>query len=282
LTESTDEALALFPHPIGFSQTMVLAWRAFRKRFNALATVFCSFYTLACLIPLLLAFDINADFRIAVAIVVYIIAPATFGALANIIAAPVVADHFVDIPTTLREAIRPIARRIRSIWGILMLNAALSLMVALTLRLSAVLLIPLFYGPFIYTPYLAGPPVLAQVAAIETVNFRSAIRRFTAVVRGSGLRVFLYLLTPALVIGMVTFFALVLLIQSTPESPGFAALYLFAALQGIFMGLGAAFLSCVQTVSYLGLRAEKEGLDHDAFLEEREAIRRTASDPTQD
>jgi hypothetical protein len=261
---------------------MQLAWRAYRRRFLPLAALFCGLYTAAAAIPIFLKFDIDDSLVIAVAIIVWIVIPSTFGALANMIATPVIVDHFAGSETSVRESIRSVAPRLRVVWGTLMLNAALSVLLGLSLRMYAIILLPLFYGFLIYTPYLHGPPLLAQIVAAEEVTFGRALRRFRELIRGYGLRIFMYLMTPALVLGMITLFVLASLVQSTPEDAGLPVLYSIVIAQGVAMGLGAAFLSCAQAVCYLGLRAEREDLTLEALILERAAVRAGLAEPRQD
>jgi hypothetical protein len=258
------------------SQTISLAWREFRANFRSLATLFCGLYAAACLIRLGLNFNVDL-----VAILALIVVPSTFGAVAVLIAAPIVTDHLAGIETTVSESIRSVAPRLKTVWGLLMINMALTILVAFTLRLGAVLLVPLFYGPLFFTPLFHGPPILAQIVGVEKETLRGSLRRFRFLVAGYGLRVFFYLFVPALVVGMFLLMILISFAQAIADGPQLPALLGFVAVQGILMGLGAAFLSCMQTVSYLGLRAEKEDFDHDALLEERAAVSSTAV-PTPD
>ncbi|MDQ4095257.1 MAG: hypothetical protein M3174_03500 [Actinomycetota bacterium] len=106
-------------------------------------------------------------------------------------------------------------------------------------------------------PFLViGPPVLAQVLAIERRPLGEAWRRTRELVTGQALRVFLYLLCMALAVAMFRELLVGLVFQAT-RGLGDAGL-LSALAFTILTGLGLSFMAAAGLVTYLDCRTRTE------------------------
>ena len=114
-------------------------------------------------------------------------------------------------------------------------------------------------GALVASHLLVGPPIFAQVIALERKPLQDAWARTKELWKGNVLRLFLYLLCAAL--GLVMFEVIVsgiiftVLATATGEA---AAVIVNTPVSGAVSGLGVSFMSALGLVAYFDLRSKDE------------------------
>ena len=248
-----------FPRPAGFAETLRLAFGTFSRRFTALAALFCGVHLFLTLVPFVFFFDVPDSTELSLFLFLQILLPVSFGSVAVAVGAVIVANDLAGHDEVGGGAVwRSFGVIRRETFMAAFLAAVIALLAALMLGFYGLFLLPLFYGP----------PLVAQVIAIERVSMRAALGRARSLARGQNLRVFVYLLNVSLGIGVVAFMVVGTLIELTRDAPALATSLVLAVVQGIVLGLLIGYLACVQTVMYLSLRAGKESYDDEALRAE--------------
>ena len=254
-----EEDQAAFPRPAGFAETLRIAFSHLTGRFATLAALFCGVHLFLTLLPFVFFFDVPDSTQLSLFLFLQILMPVSFGSVAIAVGTVIVANDMVG-----RDDVGP-----GSVWrsfGAVRRETFMAAFLAAVIALLAALLLG-FYGLFLL-PLFYGPPLVAQVIAVERVSLRAALGRARSLARGNSLRVFVYLLNVSLGIGVVAFMVVGTLIELTRNAPELATSLVLAVVQGIVLGILIAFLAAVQTVMYLALRAGKESYDNDALRAE--------------
>jgi hypothetical protein len=261
LTKATREenAPAPFPHPVNFSQTLALALRAFRRHFPTLAALFCIPYVLTALLPLIVNVELSDSAAITAFLLSQVVLPVIFGSMVAAVAGLIITDGFVGLVLTVPQALRELRGRMDHV----VIAGGVSALVALFFAL---------FGPWLYVimllPMFFGPPILVQTITVEKKTFLEARRRMKELLAGQRLRTFMYLLSMALIAGVIAMTIFLSIAQQAVQGSQLdSSTYLVETIRGVVFGLAAAFIACGATVLYLGIRAERENLDH-AELEE--------------
>ena len=114
-------------------------------------------------------------------------------------------------------------------------------------------------GAFVGSHLLLGPPILAQVIALERASFSEAWIRTKELLRGQALRLFLYLLCAALMIVMaeiiISGIVFTVLVAAIDED---VAVVVNTPIAGIVSGFGLALMSAFALESYLELRTRQD------------------------
>ena len=263
----TDESVKpRFPYPIGFGDLIGLTFRTFARHFLTLTALFCIPFLVIALLPLALHVDFSGTAFITAYLVALVVLPVVIGSIAAGIASVIVVDRFAGLRTTVGGALAKLRGRLDQVVISGGIGTFLAIVLAVFLNGAYMLILLALF---------IGPPILVQIITIESTNVREGLRRMKELWAGQRLRVFMYLFNIALTTGLVAIMIFLSVAQALTTSTDFEALdsstYLVEATRGVVFGLCAAIVACAATIMYLGLRAEKDGLDHDELAELRAA-----------
>ena len=250
------------PAPRTFGQTVSEAWGLYRNSFRGLT----AFYVVA-FMSLALLFTVTAVIFGAVGMGTLAIQISTslgnivlggvVGSLAAAVASAMAAGSLAQREGTPAAAIRSL----RPVRTDLLAAALASSMVTLALvfLLAGSGLLNLL--TFVITPLLFGPPVLAQVIAIEHRTLGAAWRRSRELLAGNAPRVLLYLVNVALGIGLLQLIFLGLSVSVASGVGGMAGTVAFFTVQSVGASLTYPFLALTCVVVYLDIRASHESFE---------------------
>jgi hypothetical protein len=161
-------------------------------------------------------------------------------------------DESVDFKAGLQTSIR----RFGSIVVVCLLAALLSLFFYLGFGASGLLIL----GFMLAIPLSAGPPILLHVVGLEDRSIREAFPRFRGLLKGQGLRMFVYLLLLGLMATLVSNI-LVQLVGVGVLQVGLSGGSLTAAgvvLGTVFLGISDLLLSAGLLVAYVDARKRED------------------------
>jgi hypothetical protein len=122
---------------------------------------------------------------------------------------------------------------------------------------TALLLIP-FGGlllSFLFMPVVLGPPIVAQVIALEDASLRRALERTRRLLRGRSLRMTQYLLNVGVGLGIVAVVIVGGAMYAVLLSPELVRVLIGSVYQSIVLGAFVGYLSTVEYVIYTDLSA---------------------------
>ncbi len=149
---------------------------------------------------------------------------------------------------------------------------AAGLLVSIVALAAILLLGPL--ASLVVIPLLVGPPVLVQVIVWEGLPFQEALRRTRILVRDHWSRVFLYLFTIALAVGvaqMVVTGVLGSLLVEFVRSRTTASVLVVSVANSVVAALALAYMAAASVVAYLDLRFRAEGISAERLRAEASA-----------
>ena len=183
------------------------------------------------------------------------------GGIAVATSAILLSDRLVGKTTVATDAFRQIRPHLRAL-----LAAGLAAGLAFIVLLQLAGLFAFFVLPLLY-----GPVIVSQVIVLERLDFRAATQRSGELLHKEKVRIFMYLFTMALGVTLLSFISalVVALLASATNAQVFSLL-------GTLMQIAAAavlmpFIAAAGLVSYLDLRARKEGFEASEPRHEREA-----------
>jgi hypothetical protein len=239
------------PAPVGFSSLLTTSWWIFRGHFGTLFKLMLSVVALDWLVRLISLAIADSDSQsLAVTFVALLplVLRVTLGGLAMAVASTFIADSLAGESASLRRALRSCRPLMKELVAAAMFGALLGMLFVFGLQGIGLLLQTLFYGP----------PLIAQVIALEAKSFQAATPRVREMGRGQLGRLLGYLLAVTLGTGLILVL-LPLIIASSSEALGEAGQLGVYVLVSVTLGAAAlAFFSAVSTVAYFDLRARFE------------------------
>jgi nitrate reductase NapE component len=246
----------------GLGRFLADGWAEWRRRPRVWLGVFIGLHVAAALVPFLIFFDVPDDGTLAIVFLVRVVVPLVAGSVAVALATHLARRGAADDPATEHGSPSP---SLEGKWVDLL---SLALFAAL---LGVVLVLFLGAYGFLILHFVYGPPIAAQVLLFEGLPFREALVRTRLLLAGNW-RMVLYLLTVAIVIGLIGFVvvgALYSLVDGRSDTP--AALVLSVG-QALVVGALTSYLGAAQTGLYLSLSAKEP-----SSMDGTEATEETAS-----
>jgi hypothetical protein len=239
------------PGPVGFSDLLRASWRIF----TALQSRLFGLMLLIALVELgttIGARVIVGDEPDSFGIALFGLAPLTLQIVLSSLAigwgASVVADWLAGEPASTRDALRDSRPLMKELLAAALMATLAALFATLIMQAAALFIFALFFGP----------PIIAQIITLEAKPLSVAIPRWRQMGKGQMGRVFSYLLSVALGLGLLQAL-LPLLIASTAGPLGDAGqLTVYIASSGLIAAVELTFFAVVTTVAYFDLRARFE------------------------
>jgi len=250
------------PAPVGFGSLLSSSWWVVRSLFGTLMKVMLAVVAVEWLIFVLVLAVAESDspgFAVAFAALLPLVVRVTLGGLGVALGATIIADSLAGEAVSARAAVRSCRPLMRELLAAALFGALLGMLIVFASQGAGLLFLPLFYGP----------PLIAQVIALEARPFQMATARVREMGRGQLARIFGYLLFVAVLIGLIV--AVVpRLIASPAEGLGEAGqLGVFVLLSVVLSAVALAFFAAVSTVAYFDLRARFENYGPDDLKAER-------------
>jgi hypothetical protein len=247
------------PAPLGFGSLISQSWRVYTSLFVGLLVIsFCAFFIATTLQILVRTVASNAGSR-PLAAGLGVLAPlviyAALGSLTVALSSIAVADHVGGMGATARKTVGKARPVNKEIVAAALLAALVCMMVVIALAGIPGLFMSLFFGP----------PLVAQVITLEGSRLQTAVPRARELARSNWGRVFGYLFTLALGIGLLQFYV----VEAT-SGVGTTALALIVILGGILIqATTTSFFAVIVTLLYFDLRARKESFGPEDLHAER-------------
>ena len=187
----------------------------------------------------------------------------------------VMAGALSGADVTLRDA----GRRQRGVRSHLLAAAAVAALLTFILLMA---MGPV--GSLVATHLFLGPTILVSVIVFERKSFQEGWIRTRELLRGHGMRLFLYLLCIALALVMIEVILSSLVIGLAVTATGGGAFWdvVLPFTGWILAGLGLSFMSAVGLVAYFDLRSKADEDFEVADLEEAPEEEREDEDPEED
>ena len=267
------------PAPLGFTGVAKNAWRLYREHLGALLGL----YLIVQLGLFLLALGLEVlDAYVALSIqlrslifMVQITSNAVAGSFAAAITAAFLIDRIAGREISISDTWSSLRSNARDLLTAGLLASVLALALVLFLIDLDVLLMPILFGP----------PVVAQVLAVERLKLQQGWPRARELGAREWGRVIMYLVTLALTVALVVNLVLYgvgvgisgLSIQGDAIET-VAGIAFGLVLPHLLFALGWPLISVAQAVVYLDLRARKEELTHPKLVVERAKLGPASSD----
>ena len=188
-------------------------------------------------LPRVLAFEVPVIARLPLGILVEIAVPCFAASIVLVAATLKLAEESSGIGDRLRPALASAS-----------LAALVSCVMALLPYLG--LLLSFLLGPLVF-----GPPIVAQVIAVEGLSLRDALSRTRTLLAGVGGRAFLYLLNIGVGIGILSVLMIGGAMSLVVDGPEIVRVLVNSVYQSAVLGLLVGFLATVEYVMFTQLRA---------------------------
>lgn len=239
------------PAPVGFASLITSSWWIVRAHLGTLFKLMLLFVAvdwLLFLLALAVAESDVAGFAVAFAALLPLVVRIALGGLGVAAGATVIGDALAGEPISVRKALDTCRPLLKELLAASLFGALIGMLIVFASQGAGVLFLPLFYGP----------PLIAQVIALEARPFQMATTRVREMGRGQLARIFGYLLSVALFIGLMVS-VVPQVIAALAEGLGDAAQLASLVLASVLLSAAAlAFFSAVSTVAYFDLRARFE------------------------
>lgn len=242
--EPPDRRVEIYP-PFGLSGVLASAARLQRATFRQTLPVFALFAALLSVLPAIFLVDLGDSLILPLYLIIQVVLPAFLASVAFGIAA-IVFDKASSAkgPTELRpvaEATSTMKRNAKDVVTAALFAGMICLALATFLGPIGLLLLGTFFGP----------PIVMQVICLEQVSMQEGWARTRALIKGHALRIFGYLVTIALGVGMIGALFVSLVASAVTASPVRAIA--FALVQIVVLSLTLPFLAAAQYACYRDL-----------------------------
>lgn len=221
-----------------FITVVARTWRYYRGAFGPLIRMFFVVTLLVYSANLTLLADISSGTRDTLIYVLQGLLPPFAFSFAFGVAAVVLRREDLDDPvyarTAFREQIRP---NLRAMTSIALIASAASILIA---QIAGLLLFAILYGP----------PILAQVAAVEGLGMQPAWQRTKELLSGAWGRVVLHLITVMLGLSILANATVGATLAMASGSSDGVRTAIYVTTLGIFLVLSMPFLASAQYVLY--------------------------------
>lgn len=235
--------------PLGLSGVLATSARLFGATYKHVLPVFVLFATVLSVMPAIFLVDLSDGLILPLYLIIQVVLPAFLASIAFGIAAVVFDQAEISAEVyenPVRRAGREVKRNAKDV-----ITAALSAgMICLALAT--------FFGPIglLILGTFFGPPILMQAICLEEVSLQEGWARTRLLLKGHALRVFGYLLTIALGIGLSGALVVSTVGGAIAESPGRSIA--FALIQIVVLSATLPFLAAAQYACYRDLKYRKE------------------------
>ena len=244
------------PAPATLSVSTVVAesWRLYVGNLRTLFGLFALIALVMTVVPTLLVFDIADGMALPLYLLLAVVLPAVLASIGFGLTAIVLWNRELTglagemRPGTVRDAFSSLGSYRKELLASALLAGMIDLALAVFLGILGLLLLGLFFGP----------PILVQVVTIERLSLQEAWPRARSLLKGRTPRVFLYLLSIALGIGLLSAVTLNVLAKVTEGMPDAASYAVLSVLQILAVGLTVPLLACASFVCYRSLRADDD------------------------
>jgi hypothetical protein len=228
---------------ISFVTVIARAWRYYRDGFGPLLRLSLVATSLLYGANLVLLTDLSEGTQDTLVYVLQGLLPPFAYSLAFAVVASIHHHEDLDDPVLANTAFREVRSNLRPLISIALVASAASVLMA---QLSGLLLFALLYGP----------PILIQVAAVESLGLQPAWQRTKTLMSRAWGRTILHLITVMLGLSILANASIgtALAIASGLDDSTRTGVYLVTL--GLFLTLGMPFLASAQFVLYAERRAE--------------------------
>ena len=238
--------------PFGLSGVLASAARLQQATFREVVPVFALFAAALSILPAIFLVDLGESLILPLYLIIQVVLPSFLASIAFGIAA-VVFDRATS-PTALAEghpasrAVAQLRRNAKDVVTAALFAGMICLALATFLGPLGLLLLGTFFGP----------PILMQIICIEQVSMQEGWARTRGLIKGHALRIFGYLLTVALGVGIIGALVVSLVASTVTGSP--ARPIAFAVVQVVVLSFTLPFLAAAQYACYrdLTFRASAE------------------------